>query len=81
LDAIEALNPKAVVAGHGALDPDSSPRHISATRRYLQDFLACSARTSTGAELYDAMLALYPDRINPGSLWAAATATKSPVAA
>ena len=25
LDKIEALHPKAVVAGHGVLDPDSSP--------------------------------------------------------
>ena len=30
LDKIEALHPKAVVAGHGVLDPDSSPRHIEA---------------------------------------------------
>jgi len=28
LDKIEALHPRAVVAGHGVLDPDSSPRHI-----------------------------------------------------
>src|SRR6266850_1278445 len=38
LDAIEALHPKAVVAGHGVLDPDSSPRHIEETRAYLRDF-------------------------------------------
>jgi glyoxylase-like metal-dependent hydrolase (beta-lactamase superfamily II) len=28
LDKIEALHPKAVVAGHGVLNPDSSPLHI-----------------------------------------------------
>jgi glyoxylase-like metal-dependent hydrolase (beta-lactamase superfamily II) len=76
LDKIEALHPTAVVAGHGVLDPDSSPRHIEETRRYLRDFLAARARSSTAIELYQAMLALHPGRVNPGSLWAAAKASK-----
>jgi glyoxylase-like metal-dependent hydrolase (beta-lactamase superfamily II) len=76
LDKIEALHPKAVVAGHGVLDPDSSPRHIEETRRYLRDFLASLARTSTAMELYQTMLSLHPNRVNPGSLWAAAKASK-----
>jgi glyoxylase-like metal-dependent hydrolase (beta-lactamase superfamily II) len=76
LDKIESLHPKAVVAGHGVLDPDSSPRHIEETRRYLSDFVASRASTSTAIELYEAMLSLYPDRVNPGSLWAAANASK-----
>jgi glyoxylase-like metal-dependent hydrolase (beta-lactamase superfamily II) len=37
LDKIEALHPNAVVAGHGVLNPDSSPRHIEETRRYLHN--------------------------------------------
>ena len=76
LDKIESLRPQAVVAGHGVLDPDSSPRHIEETRRYLNDFNACVAATSTPLELYERMLSLHPDRINPGSLWAAAKAAK-----
>ena len=76
LDKIEALHPKAVVAGHGVPDPDSSPRHIEATRRYIRDFNEIAASTSTATELYDNMLALYPNRVNPGSLWAAAKAAK-----
>jgi glyoxylase-like metal-dependent hydrolase (beta-lactamase superfamily II) len=76
LDRIEALHPKAVVAGHGVLDPDSSPRHIEETRRYLRDFAASVARTSTAMELYQTMLSLHPNRVNPGSLWAAAKASK-----
>jgi len=76
LDKIESLNPKAVVAGHGVLDPDSSPRHIGETRRYIHDFNDCVATTSTYIELYQRMLALHPDRVNPGSLWAAAKAAK-----
>jgi glyoxylase-like metal-dependent hydrolase (beta-lactamase superfamily II) len=76
LDTIESLHPKAVVAGHGVLEPDSSPRHIEGTRRYLRDFNACVAATSTPMELYQRMLSLHPDRVNPGSLWAAAKAAK-----
>jgi glyoxylase-like metal-dependent hydrolase (beta-lactamase superfamily II) len=76
LDRIESLHPKAVVAGHGVLDPDSSPRHIEETRRYIHDFNACLATTSTALELYERMLSLHPNRVNPGSLWAAAIAAK-----
>jgi glyoxylase-like metal-dependent hydrolase (beta-lactamase superfamily II) len=76
LDAIESLRPSAVVAGHGVLDPDSSPRHIEETRRYVRDFNACVGATSTGLELYERMLSLHPNRVNPGSLWAAARAAK-----
>jgi glyoxylase-like metal-dependent hydrolase (beta-lactamase superfamily II) len=76
LDKIEALRPEAVVAGHGVLDPDSSPRHIEETRRYLRDFVTCLANTSSALELYETMLSLHPARINPGSLWAAAHAAK-----
>src|SRR6185503_10155872 len=61
LDKIEFLRPKAVVAGHGVLDPDSSPRHIEETRRYLRDFVASLASTSTAIELYQTMLSLHPD--------------------
>ena len=72
LDKIEALHPKAVVAGHGVLDPDSSPRHIEETRAYIRDFNQVVATTSTAIDLYEQMLALYPNRVNPGSLWATA---------
>ena len=47
LDKIEALHPQAVIAGHGVLDPDSSPRHIAETRSYIHDFNATVASTST----------------------------------
>jgi glyoxylase-like metal-dependent hydrolase (beta-lactamase superfamily II) len=76
LDKIEALHPRAVVAGHGVLDPDSSPRHIDETRGYLHDFNATLASTSTALDFYAKMLTLHPNRVNPGSLWAAAKAAK-----
>jgi glyoxylase-like metal-dependent hydrolase (beta-lactamase superfamily II) len=76
LDKIEALHPKAVVAGQGVLNPDSSPRHIDETRRYLYDFNASLASTSTALDLYKKMLTLHPNRVNPGSLWATAKIVK-----
>ena len=76
LDKIEALHSKAVVAGHGVLNPDSSPRHIDESRRYLHDFNANLASTSTSLDLYEKMLTLHPNRVNPGSLWATARAVK-----
>ena len=76
LDTIEALHPQAVIAGHGVLDPDSSPRHIEETRGYIRDFNASVASTSTAMELYEKMLTLYPNRVNPGSPWATAKAVK-----
>jgi glyoxylase-like metal-dependent hydrolase (beta-lactamase superfamily II) len=77
IDKIEALKPQAVVVGHGPLDPDNAPRHIEETRRYIRDFMRLDAETTTARELYDSMLALYPDRINPGSLWGSANAAKA----
>ena len=76
LDKIEALHPRAVIAGHGVLDPDSSPRHIEETRRYILDLNAIVASTSTALDLYERMLALHSNRVNPGSLWATAKTVK-----
>ena len=77
IDRIEALNPRAVVVGHGPMEPDSAPLHIQETRQYIQDFIRLDDETGTAQELYDRMLALYPDRINPGSLWGSANAAKA----
>jgi hypothetical protein len=77
IDKIEALKPRAVVVGHGPLNPDNSPRHIGETRQYIRDFIRLCGETATARELYDRMLAIYPDRINPGSLWGSAKAAKS----
>lgn len=35
---------------------------------------------SEGGKLYDKMLALYPDRADPGSLWGSARAVKGGIA-
>ncbi|MGY4349043.1 glyoxylase-like metal-dependent hydrolase (beta-lactamase superfamily II) [Bradyrhizobium sp. GM7.3] len=79
LDKIAALNPTAVVVGHGPFDPDNRPSHIDATRQYICNFDELNNESETALQLYDRMLALYPDRINPGSLWASAHAAKEAV--
>jgi len=76
LDKLEALKPKAVVAGHKVPENDDDPRIIAETRQYLRDFNRLNTTTTTARQLYDAMLEIYPDRVNPGSLWGAANAAK-----
>jgi glyoxylase-like metal-dependent hydrolase (beta-lactamase superfamily II) len=76
LDKLEALKPNAVVAGHKVPDNDDDPRIIAETRQYLRDFNRLNTATTTARELYDAMLKIYPDRVNPGSLWGAANIAK-----
>jgi glyoxylase-like metal-dependent hydrolase (beta-lactamase superfamily II) len=76
LDRVESLNPRAVIAGHKIPENTDDPRIIAETRQYLRDFNRLDEATTTVRELYDAMLELYPDRANPGSLWGGAKAAK-----
>jgi glyoxylase-like metal-dependent hydrolase (beta-lactamase superfamily II) len=76
LDKLAALQPKAVIAGHKLPENDDDPRSIAETRQYLLDFNHLDKATKTARELYDAMLGLYPNRANPGSLWSGANAAK-----
>jgi glyoxylase-like metal-dependent hydrolase (beta-lactamase superfamily II) len=77
LDKIEALHPRAVIAGHKVPENDDDPRNIDETRQYIRDFISLDESTRTARELYDKMLELYPNRVNPGSLWGSANAAKS----
>ena len=77
LDKIEALNPRAVIAAHKRPGNDDDPRIIEETRQYIRDFDHIAEITTTAQELYDKMLELYPNRINPGwALWSSARAVK-----
>jgi glyoxylase-like metal-dependent hydrolase (beta-lactamase superfamily II) len=76
LDTIEALNPTAVIAGHKRPENDDSPRIIAETRRYIRDFERIAALTASARDLYDKMLEVYPDRLNPGALWSSARGAK-----
>ena len=66
IDKIEALNPRAVVVGHGPMEPDNAPRHIQETRRYIQDFIRLDDETRTALELYDRMLSPDPSGVALG---------------
>jgi glyoxylase-like metal-dependent hydrolase (beta-lactamase superfamily II) len=81
LDKLEGLKPTAVIAGHKVPENDDDPRIIAETRQYLRDFNRLNAATATAHELYAAMLKIYPDRVNPGSLWGAANTAKKPASA
>jgi glyoxylase-like metal-dependent hydrolase (beta-lactamase superfamily II) len=76
LDTIESLLPRAVIAGHKRADRTDDPRIIEETRQYIRDFDRIVETANTARELYDQMLALHPDRVNPGALWGAARALK-----
>jgi glyoxylase-like metal-dependent hydrolase (beta-lactamase superfamily II) len=77
LDKIESLNPSAVIAAHKRPDNDDNPRIIEETRQYIHDFDRIAEMTTTAQELYDKMLELYPNRVNPGwALWSSARAVK-----
>jgi glyoxylase-like metal-dependent hydrolase (beta-lactamase superfamily II) len=76
LDKLDALKPKAVVAGHKVPDHDDDPRNIAETRQYIFDFNRIQASTTGARQLYDEMLELYPKFVNPGSLWGSANAAK-----
>ena len=76
LDKIESLKPVAAIAGHkrpGALD---TPNNIEATRKYIRDFDRIACHTKTALDLYNEMLAIYPERVNPAVLWYSAQAVK-----
>ena len=77
LDKIESLKPRAVVAGHKRPENEDNPKIVEETRQYIRDFDRLVEQTTTAQELYDKMLALYPNRVNPGwALWSSVRALK-----
>jgi glyoxylase-like metal-dependent hydrolase (beta-lactamase superfamily II) len=76
LDTIESLHPEAVVAGHKRAGRVDDPRIVEETRQYIRDVDRIAETAQTARELYDEVLALYPDRVNPGALWLSAKALK-----
>ena len=77
LDKMESLKPRVVIAGHKRVGNEDSPRIIGQTRKYIRDFDRLAMQTTTVRELYDQMLKLYPDWINPGALWSSVSAIKT----
>jgi len=82
LDKIELLNPRAVVASHKRPERDDDPRTIEETRQYIRDFDRLAEATTSALDLYNEMLELYPNRVNPAwALWSSARAVMSAAAA
>ncbi len=76
IDKIEALEPVAVIAGHKRAGRADDPKILEETRQYIRDFDRVDAyRYGPTLELYNQMLAIYPDRVNPGVLWISARAS------
>jgi hypothetical protein len=65
-----------VIAGHKRPENDDSPKIIEETRHYIRDFDRVAGAATTARKLYDKMLELHPDRVNPGALWLSARAVK-----
>jgi glyoxylase-like metal-dependent hydrolase (beta-lactamase superfamily II) len=76
LDTIDALRPKAVVAGHKRPGRPDDPQTVDETRRYIIAFSRVLEEEETAEGVYGAMRALYPDRLYPGALWASARELK-----
>jgi glyoxylase-like metal-dependent hydrolase (beta-lactamase superfamily II) len=76
LDMIESLKPRAVVAGHKRPGRPDAPTIVKETSQYIRDFDRIAATSQTAKELYDKMLAIHPDRVNPAVLWSSARAVK-----
>jgi len=76
LDTIESLDPRTVIAGHQRAGRHDGPEIIEETRQYIRNLDRIAETTTSARELYDQVLALHPDRINPNVVWMSAQALK-----
>jgi len=74
IDAIAALNPKIVVAGHKSVGAADLPENLAASQRYLRDFTTLAKRGGTVEDLVRGMLELHGERDQPHTLWISARA-------
>ena len=77
LNTVEALEPRAVVAGHKNKDLPDDPKAIHETRDYLLDAQRLLAGIPSPEEFFTHMTRLYPDRLNVGPVWYSAVALLS----
>ena len=76
LKRLKKLNPQHVISGHKNPAFSDNPNTIQETITYLEDFQKFNKESSTPKELFDKMMAKYPTRVNPGSLWGGSVAAK-----
>jgi glyoxylase-like metal-dependent hydrolase (beta-lactamase superfamily II) len=69
LDAVAALSPEIVVAGHKRIGALDLPESIGASQRYLRDFSRIVSEGGTVEDIVAEMLELHADRDNLRALW------------
>src|SRR6185436_3516942 len=74
LDKVEALQPRAVVAGHKNKYLPDDPAIIDQTRDYLLNAQRHLAEKPSPRDYFDQMVALYPNHLNVGPVWYTAVA-------
>jgi glyoxylase-like metal-dependent hydrolase (beta-lactamase superfamily II) len=74
IDAVAALNPKIVVAGHKSVGAADLPENLAASQQYLRDFTTVAKKGGTVEDLVHGMLALHGERDQPHTLWISARA-------
>jgi glyoxylase-like metal-dependent hydrolase (beta-lactamase superfamily II) len=74
IDAVAALNPKIVVAGHKSVGAPDLPENLAASQRYLRDFTTLAKKGGTVEDLVHGMLELHGERDQPHTLWISARA-------
>ncbi|KAK7707457.1 hypothetical protein SLS63_013723 [Diaporthe eres] len=69
IELIQSLDPAYVVAGHKRAEEIDGIWHLDSTKKYIEDFgKVLQNEPNTEAEVFSAMMELYPDRLNPGAL-------------
>ena len=74
IDAVAALNPTIVVAGHKSVGVPDLPQNLAASQQYLRDFSTVAKQASTVDGLVNGMLRLHGERDHPHTLWISARA-------
>jgi glyoxylase-like metal-dependent hydrolase (beta-lactamase superfamily II) len=74
IDAVAALKPQTVVAGHKSVGAADLPENLAASQRYLRDFTTLAKKGGTVEDLVHGMLALHGERDQPHTLWISARA-------
>jgi glyoxylase-like metal-dependent hydrolase (beta-lactamase superfamily II) len=74
IDAVAALRPRIVVAGHKRVGAPDLPENLAASQQYVRDFTTVAKGSGAVEDLVHAMLELHGDRDQPHTLWISARA-------
>ncbi|MDT4912070.1 MAG: hypothetical protein QOC66_1198 [Pseudonocardiales bacterium] len=74
IDAIAALNPKIVIAGHKSVGAPDLPENLAASQQYLRDFTTLAKKSGTTEDLVHGMLESHGERDQQHTLWISARA-------